>query len=221
MILCLKFGGIAMTTCESEIKQVAKLQKEIQEKRAELIEILKREQKLPVEDYVFQSHDGKKVKLSELFGDKSDLIVIHNMGARCPYCTMWADGFNGLYQHLADRAAFVVVSNDAVDAQQTFKQSRGWRFPMISSMGTDFFADLGFLHEESETSMYGRFSPGISTFKKHADGKIERVASRNFGPGDDYCVTWPMFDLLAEGTNGWEAKFSYADSKADKSCCSH
>lgn len=198
-----------MVSCESEIKAVARLQKEITEKRAELLEILKKEQRREVEDYQFDTHDGRKIKLSEMFGDKKDLIVIHNMGTRCPYCTMWADGFSGVYKHLADRAAFVLASNDDVPTQIAFKKSREWRFPMVSCKGTNFFPDMGFLHENEPEHPFGRFSPGISTFQKLSDGKIIRVASRAFGPGDDFCVTWPILDLLDGGTKGWEAKFSY------------
>jgi len=57
----------------------------------------------PVRDYEFTTPDGP-VRLSQLFGDKRDLFVIHNMGRSCPACTLWADGFNGSYPHIADRA---------------------------------------------------------------------------------------------------------------------
>src|SRR4051794_29424934 len=63
----------------------------------------------PVEGWVFDSPEGR-VSLDELFGDHDELLVIHNMGAGCSYCTMWADGFNGLIDHLEDRAAFVLSS---------------------------------------------------------------------------------------------------------------
>ena len=48
----------------------------------------------PVEDVVFESEVGP-VRLSELFGEHDDLVIIHNMGASCRYCTLWADGFSG------------------------------------------------------------------------------------------------------------------------------
>ena len=74
----------------------------------------------------------------------SDLFVIHNMGRSCPNCTLWADGFNGIYPHIADRAAFVVASPDPPDVQQSFAASRGWRFPMVSHQGSSFAADMGY-----------------------------------------------------------------------------
>src|SRR6516162_6332847 len=33
------------------------------------------------------------------------LFVIHNMGAGCRNCTLWADGFNGMLRHIENRAA--------------------------------------------------------------------------------------------------------------------
>jgi len=65
--------------------------------------------------------------LAGLFGRKDDLVVIHNMGSSCPYCTLWADGFNGLYDHLANRAAFALSSPDAPAAQKRFAEGpRDW-----------------------------------------------------------------------------------------------
>ncbi len=108
---------------------------------------LKRRQPLEhVADYHLAGPRGP-VKLSALFGRKRDLIVIHNMGRSCPYCTMWADGINGLYPHLADRAGFVVVSPDSPAVQKKFAASRGWRFPMASGQGSTFIHDMGYQHE--------------------------------------------------------------------------
>ena len=58
-----------------------------------------------VQDYEFATPHGK-ARLSALFGGKDTLFVIHNMGTSCANCTMWADGFNGVFEHLRDRAAF-------------------------------------------------------------------------------------------------------------------
>jgi peroxiredoxin len=88
-----------------------------------------------VADYLFTNSAGS-VRLSELFRGKSDLIVIHNMGTSCPSCTLWADGFNGIYDDLANQAAFVVSSPDTPDHQARFAASRAWRFPMVSHDGT-------------------------------------------------------------------------------------
>nr|MDQ3024332.1 DUF899 domain-containing protein [bacterium] len=85
--------------------------------RAELLE-LKRSATMPVRDYALAGFDGNTVKLSDAFDGRDQLVLVHNMGFRCPYCTMWADGFNGLYRYVQRRAAFVLVSNDEPEKQK-------------------------------------------------------------------------------------------------------
>jgi len=154
-----------------------------------------------VGDYRFETPFGE-VGLAQLFGDKDDLIVVHNMGVRCSSCTMWADGFNGVYQHLASRAAFVVVSDDPIDVQQRFRGDRGWRFPMARATEVGFHRDMGFWNEKD------RIWPGISTF--HKDGeRIVRVAEAELGEGDDFCAVWHILDMLPRGWDGFDPKFQY------------
>ena len=154
-----------------------------------------------MEDYQLSGAQGP-VRLSELFGHHTDLIVIHNMGTSCPYCTLWADGFNGFQHHLATRAAFVVSSPDAPDVQQKFAAGRGWKFPMVSHKGSTFAADLGY------RGPHGHWRPGVSAFQRDA-GRIVRVSDSELCPGDDFCTLWHLFDLLPQGAAGWTPKFSY------------
>ncbi len=157
-----------------------------------------------VSDYTFGGLNGKQVRLADLFGDKPDLLVIHNMGKGCPYCTLWADGFNSLLPHLQDRAAFVLVSPNDPQTQAEFAAARGWNFPMVSGEGMSFTGDMGFASAE-----YGTM-PGVTAFRREEDGRIYRTASTFFGPGDDFCAVWPLFDLLQGGANGWEPEYEYA-----------
>lgn len=154
-----------------------------------------------VKDYEFASKAGP-VRLSSLFGTKPDLIVIHNMGRKCPYCTLWADGLNGLAGHLANRAGFVLSNPDDVPVQAEFAASRGWAFPVVSTKGTTFAADMGF-------EQNGDPWPGYSVFRRGADGTITRTGAGMFGPGDDYCAIWPMMEQMEGGVNGWEPKYKY------------
>ncbi|MFQ5843596.1 MAG: DUF899 family protein [Planctomycetota bacterium] len=154
-------------------------------------------------DYDFKTWDGGQVRLSELFGGKQDLIVVHNMGRTCPYCTMWADGFNGVLDHIQNRVAFVVVSPDGPQTQREFAQGRGWRFRMVSGEGSTFTRDAGYETPE------GAPWPGVSAFRRTGDGKIHRTAHTSFGPGDDFCSVWHLFDLLEGGPRGWAPKFGY------------
>jgi predicted dithiol-disulfide oxidoreductase (DUF899 family) len=153
-----------------------------------------------VQDYTFMTTDGE-VRLSELFGEHKHLFIIHNMGVSCPYCTLWADGFNGVNGHLQNRAAFVVSSPDAPKQQAAFKASRNWQFPMVSHEGSSFAADMGYKGED-------RWQPGVSVFTKDGD-RILRVSNTWFGPGDDFCNVWSLFDLIPEGSDGWAPKYQY------------
>lgn len=184
-------------------KEVDRLEKQILKDKKKLAKMRKQVEPTLVEDYTFTTAGGKKVKLSKLFGDRDELVLIHNMGVRCAYCTMWADGFNGVRQHLENRSAFVVVSPDEPKVMGEFAKGRGWKFPIYSHHGTGFSKAVGF---EAEN---GGQWPGVSTFFKNPDGKMYRVAKAFFGPGDDFCATWHLIDLLPRGENGWEPKYSY------------
>lgn len=184
-----------------ENARIISLQTKLSQARAELQQALAEEASGEVKDYTFATLQGP-VKLSQLFGSKRDLFVIHNMGTSCPNCTMWADGFNGLYPHVSDRAAFVVSSPDTPDVQAEFAASRGWLFPMVSAKDTRFFADMGF------ENAGGKPQPGVSAFQKKG-GQIVRVSAAGFDAGDDYCTVWRLFDMLPEGVDGWRAQKSY------------
>jgi predicted dithiol-disulfide oxidoreductase (DUF899 family) len=56
------------------------IEKEIVEREKKLTELKRRSGRGPVEDYELTGPEGVKVRLSELFGDRKDLIVIQNMG---------------------------------------------------------------------------------------------------------------------------------------------
>ena len=156
----------------------------------------------PVENYIFATTDGT-TKLADLFGDKDILFVIHNMGASCRFCTLWADGFNGVLPHLESRAAFVVSSPDAPEKQQKFKDVRGWKFRMVSHRGNNFARDMGYMDEDNS------YRPGVSVFKK-AKGSVVRVSDQPLGPYDDFCSVWHFFDMLPEGAGDWAPKYTYA-----------
>ncbi|MBM3567607.1 MAG: DUF899 domain-containing protein [Alphaproteobacteria bacterium] len=182
-------------------RRIARLRGKIDQARVGLRSAISASRPQIVQDYVLATPKGE-TRLSQLFGEKRDLIVIHNMGTGCAYCTMWADGYNGLYPHLSDRAAFVVTSPDPPKRQAQFAKSRGWRFPMASHAGSSFAADMGFLGDS------GRCLPGISSFRKQGR-QIQRIAAVNSGPGDDFCAVWHFFDMLKGGAAGWTPKFRY------------
>ena len=48
-----------------------------------------------------------------------------------------------------------------------------------------------------------------SAFRKEEDGTIRRVGHAPFGPGDEFCGVWHLFDLLEEGAAGWQPELGY------------
>jgi len=188
-------------------EEVAALHKEIEDKRKQILELRKKMELEPVQDYTLKDWNGNDVKISSFFDDRDELLIIHNMGKRCVYCTLWADGFNGFVLPLADRVPFVVVSPDEPKAQKEFAESRGWKFNMLSGHGSTFIKDMGF---EKEGPTYW---PGVSAFIRK-DGRIYRTSKDFFGPGDVYCSIWHLIDLLPKGKGEWEPKYKYREGLA-------
>ncbi|TQR19367.1 DUF899 family protein [Psychrobacillus vulpis] len=181
------------------LSQIDALEREIQEKKEQLTELRKSVPDKLVKNYSFETSDTRKISLIELFGDKDELIVIHNMGKSCSYCTMWADGFNGVYHHLVSKVGFVLASPDPPSTQENIAAERNWKFPMFSTTGSSFTEDMGFQNGKS-------LKPGVSTFYKDENDNIYLYAQAPFGPGDDFCNTWPLFDLLPSGSADVVAK---------------
>ena len=168
--------------------------------KADLLALIKARGPEPVDDHALRDLDGSTVNLSELFGDRDDLLVVHNMGRGCRYCTLWADGFRGIADHVESRCAFVLCSDDEPETTAAFKAERGWNFRCVCGAGSGFAAAMGYRSDN------GKPLPGVSAFHRWPDGAIMRTAHTPFGPGDDFCAVWPLLDLLNDGTAGFEPR---------------
>ncbi|MEO1131052.1 MAG: DUF899 family protein [Planctomycetota bacterium] len=151
-----------------------------------------------VKDWTFRAIDGSDVRLSALFTTHDDLIVVHNMGRGCNYCTLWADIARGYADHLDDRCGFVLCSNDPPEVAHAFARERRWNFRVVSGRDSGFARAMGFMDDK------GNPWPGASAFHKNEDGSIVRTGTVPWGPGDDFCPVWPFFDILDGGKKGWE-----------------
>jgi peroxiredoxin len=177
--------------------QIEELNRQLQETEQRLTELKRQWGAADVQDFVLQGPDGP-VRLSEAFAGHEYMVLIHNMGRNCPYCTLWADGFSSLARFIEEgvpggstRAAFVVISPDTPGAQQEFAQSRGWKFRMLSDQGAMLARELGYADQN------GALWPGVSILKREA-GQIHRVARDNFGPGDKYNAVFSFFQLIPD-----------------------
>src|SRR5580692_1756451 len=128
-------------------KEFLKKEKEFTRQRDE-ISRLRRE--LPWEkvekDYAFEGPSGT-LKLADLFGKRSQLIVYHFMLGPgwvegCPSCSYLADHFDGMTIHLANRdVTFAVISHATYPEIAAFKKRMEWKFRWLSSSGSDFNFD--------------------------------------------------------------------------------
>ena len=171
-------------------KKLKKLNEDISSARKKMVKLLSKQAKMDVQDYTLKDKSGSDIKLSQLFEDKKDLVLVHNMGKSCPYCTLWADGFSGVSYFIEKKNAFALVSPDEPEVHKEFAESRGWKFPSYSAAGSTFIKDMGYVTDE------GSYWPGVSVFHKDDEGKITRVAKDYFGPGDFYSAPWHFFELV-------------------------
>lgn len=180
--------------------QITALEKQIFDLTAELNELRKAVPGRVVPNYTFNTQGGN-VTLAEMFGSRDKLLLIHNMGQACRYCTLWADGFNGLLPHLESAMSVVLVSKDEPDDQRRFANERGWRFRLASHGGGDYLREQG-LSEEFPNM------PGAVVYER-AGGTIRRMNDCLFGEGDLYCSAWNLLALAGVGASEWTPQYTY------------
>lgn len=183
-------------------EEVTRLTNEVREAKARLRDALRRAVPEPVEDWKLKDLSGAEVRLSTLFAGKPDLIVWHNMGRKCVYCTLWADSLRSYAEHLQDRTALVLCSPDEPKVLREFSESRAWTFPRVSAHGTGFLEAMRMGTNDDPW-------PGVSALHRNPDGSIVRAGYAYFGPGDDFCPVWPALDLLSAGPGDWKPKYDY------------
>jgi predicted dithiol-disulfide oxidoreductase (DUF899 family) len=153
-----------------------------------------------VGNYTFATQGGTTTLL-DLFGPHDKLLMIHNMGQACRYCTLWADGFNGLLPHLESAMSVVLVSKDDPETQRRFANSRGWRFRLASHGGDAYITEQA--AQEGTQNM-----PGAVVYERE-ESKILRKNASVFGPGDLYCSAWNLLGLAGLTEAEWTPQYGY------------
>lgn len=180
--------------------EITELEGRINELTAKLNQLRSRNEAGEVKNYAFETLNGASTLL-DLFGTQDKLLVIHNMGQGCRYCTLWADGLNGFVPHLESTMALVLVSKDAPDVQRRFANSRGWRFNLASHGGGEYIREQTVV--EGSNNM-----PGAVVYERKGDA-IYRKNSCVFGPGDLYCPMWILLGMAGLGDNDWTPQYRY------------
>jgi predicted dithiol-disulfide oxidoreductase (DUF899 family) len=132
-----------------EEKELTRRGDELTRKRRELPWV-------PVEkDYRFETKDGTKT-LAELFDGRSQLLVYHFMfgpgyEAGCPVCSSIADTLAPQVPHLKAKDTTLLLASRAPLAKlHAYRERMGWEIDWVSSGGSDFNRDIGFLYTEEE-----------------------------------------------------------------------
>ena len=180
--------------------KITQIEKQIFELKQQLANLHKENPGTEISNYDFKVQGGT-TSLYDLFEDKDKLLLIHNMGQGCRYCTLWADGFNGFLPHLEDALSVVLVSKDAPDLQRQFANSRGWRFRLASHGGGDYI-------KEQTAKVGAENYPGAVLYER-LDGKIYRKNSAVFGPGDNFCSAWDLLSMAGFDASSWTPQYSY------------
>ncbi len=146
-----------------EEKQLTRRSDELARKRRELPWV-------PVEkDYRFETEQGTK-SLAELFGGDSQLLVYHFMfgppyTAGCPVCSSIADTLAPQAVDLQARDTTLLLASRApLERLLDGGERMGWEIDWVSSGGSDFNRDLGFLSTEEELRPFleGEIHPTVT-----------------------------------------------------------
>src|ERR1700734_2173234 len=169
-------------------------------------------------EYFFHGPNGRQ-SLADLFEKRSQLIVSHFMFGPgwkegCVGCGFRSDHVDGTLAHLEHHdVSLVTISRAPLAEIEAFKKRMGWRFPWLSSYGSDFNYDyqVSFAKEEAATGkVYYNYDnrdfvsdelSGLSVFYKDESGDIFHTYS-TYGRGDEMVDTPYMYlDLTPKGRN--------------------
>ena len=181
-------------------QRINELEKEIFDLSAELNALRRTASPQKVPNYRFATMSGD-VTLLDLFSGRDRLLAIHNMGQGCRYCTLWADGFNGILVHLESVMSVVLLSPDPVQLQRDFANSRNWRFRLASHKGGPYIRE--------QTVMDGMDNMPGAVLYERSDDQVLRKNSAIFGPGDRFCSLWNLLALAGIEEGGWTPQFRY------------
>jgi predicted dithiol-disulfide oxidoreductase (DUF899 family) len=145
---------------QAERDELLKEEKELTRRGDELTAKRRELPWVPVEQaYMFETESGTKT-LAELFDGRSQLVVYHFMfgptwTAGCPVCSSITDTLAPQVPHLKARDTTLLLASRApIDKLLAYRKRMGWGIDWVSSGGSDFNRDIGFLYTEEELQPY-------------------------------------------------------------------
>ncbi|MBW9053731.1 DUF899 domain-containing protein [Rhizobium mesosinicum] len=171
-------------------------------------------------NYRFDTPQGPK-SLADLFDGRSQLMVYHFMfgpewEAGCPGCSFLADHLDGTLPHLNHHdVTLVAVARAPLAKIEAYKQRMGWKFPWVSSFGSDFNFDyhVSFTPEDlAKDKVFYNFSaiapadandelPGLSAFYKNDKGEVFHTYSSYARGAEEILGTLMILDHAPKGRN--------------------
>jgi len=139
-------------------------------------------------DYRFETEGGTK-SLADLFDGRSQLLVYHFMFGPpyergCPVCSSIADTLAPQVPHLKARdTTLLLASRGPLAKLLAYRDRMGWRIDWVSSGGSDFNRDLGFLYTEDELRPFldGEIPPTVEEYARMCGTDVVGYVSE--GPG--------------------------------------
>jgi predicted dithiol-disulfide oxidoreductase (DUF899 family) len=139
-------------------------------------------------NYTFETESGTK-SLAELFDGRSQLLVYHFMfgppyTAGCTVCSSIADTLAPQVAHLKARDTTLLLASRApLEKLLAYRQRMGWPIDWVSSGGSDFNRDLGFLHTEDELKSFldGEIPPVVEQMANASGTDVAGYVTE--GPG--------------------------------------
>jgi predicted dithiol-disulfide oxidoreductase (DUF899 family) len=170
--------------------------------------------------YAFDTAGGRRT-LAELFAGRSQLIVYHFMlgpgwAAGCPGCSFLADHLDGALPHLEHHdVTLTAVSRAPLAEIAAYKGRMGWRFPWVSSHGSDFNFDyhVSFTPEDiADGKVFYNFAeidaaqaapelPGLSAFYRDEAGDVFHTYSSYARGPEELIGTLMILDRVPKGRN--------------------
>jgi predicted dithiol-disulfide oxidoreductase (DUF899 family) len=195
--------------------------------RRQVEQVASMRRKLPLggavpEDYIFDDGSGGQVKLSELFRDGLDTLLIYSymFGPQakqpCPMCTSFIDSLEGAAEHLTQRANLAVVAKSPIGRIQQVAKSRGWRrLRMLSSANNNYNRDY---HGEDsgggQLPMLNVFTRRKGTIYHTYATELQFLApdkGQNQRHIDMMWPLWNLLDLTPEGRGAnWFPSLTYS-----------